>query len=416
MPQQPMVLRVHFYHDAGQRQQSLGSAAHHIDYMGAVAKDELLVDEDHTSLESAAVHARYAGERDGSLGYFGTVTAPKAQSQIRAAGGPVWRVIVSVGEGDALAMGGALTTKAGWSAAAHTAVPEMLRRLGLDPVRTEWIGAVHRYQRHEANPHIHLLFWERSGPSRRTMKWSAQEIRDIRRAWAKELYAPELASIGRAKDAARQELVATAKQLLDQARFSQRGPSVAQGYRRMLSIQLETLNAELPGHGRIAFAYMPRSVKDRVLNMARWMVTEDPQLRSAMTQYTEQAVQFGLVHWSPPGGTHGGGLEQAARREAAVRDMRVRAEQDLLQRLATPILRAAQGGRSSPHESATRATPDPGGTAPASAGALTHNLQWAIKQATWEGRHHAYLLAASQWRRQQAERAKARTMGMDIQL
>lgn len=402
MPQQPMVLRVHFYHDAGQRKQSLTSATHHVEYMGSAAKDELLIDEDQTRLESAAIHARYAGERAGSLGYFGTVAASEAQAQIRVATGPVWRVILSVGEADALAMGGALTTKAGWSAAVQKAVPEMLRRLGLDPSQTEWIAAVHRHQRQEANPHIHLLFWERGGPTRRTMKWSAKELRDIRRAWAKELYGPELASIGRAKDAARHELISTAKQRLDQARFAQRGTSVEQGYQQTLSTHLKALHNELPGHGRFAFAYMPPHVKAHVLNIARWMVAEDPQLQSALAQYTAQAVQFGLVHWSPPGATDWGGPEQAAKREAAARDIRTHAEQELFQRLAAPILRAAR---------------EPGGiSAGFGTGALMRDLQWAIKKAAWEGRRTAYQLAESQWRRHQAERAKARTMGMDITL
>ena len=51
-----------------------------------------------------------------------------------------------------------------------------------------------------------------------------------------------------------------------------------------------------------------------------------------------------------------------------------------------------------------------------SAGALAHDLQGAIKRAAWEGRQAAYQLAESQWRRQQSALAKARTMGMDIQL
>ena len=416
MPRQPMVLRVHFYHDRGQQRQSLSSAVHHVEYMGSVTKDELLVDDVRTSLESAAIHTRYVGEREGSLGYFGTVQARDAQSQIQnAQGGTVWRVILSVGEADAIAMGGALTTKAGWQAAAQKAVPEMLRRLGLNIAQTEWIAAVHRHQRYENNPHIHLLFWERGEPSRLTRKWSQEEIRDIRRVWAKELYGPELATIGRSKDAARQELMATTKQLLDQVRFSHRGASVKQGYQQMLQTQLDALRMALPGQGRLAFAYMPPLVKERVLNIARWMVTEDPQLKAGMAQYTTQAVQFALVHWSPPDGTDWGGPNQAAKRGAAIRDIQSRAEHDMLQRLATPILRAAQGGRAGPHGPPSPPAEERGaGTV--GAGALARDLQWAIKKAAWEGRRAAYQLAESQWRRQQSELAKARTMGMDIQL
>ncbi|MCY0884980.1 MAG: hypothetical protein OWV35_03745, partial [Firmicutes bacterium] len=341
MPQQPMVLRVHFYHAAGHQRQSLISAAHHIAYMGSAAKHELLVDDDRTTLESAAIHARYVGERAGSLGYFGTVDAATAQAQIRAAQGPVWRVICSVGEADALAMGGALTTKTGWQAAAETAVPAMIRRLGLDPAHTAWIAAVHRYQRQERNPHIHLLFWESGAPTRRTMQWSAAELHDIRRLWAKALYAPELAQLGQAKDAARRTALTQARHLLDQTRWARRGASVEQGLVAELQQRLAVLGAQLPGRGRLAWAYMPEPVKTATLEVARWLLAQDDRLRAAAQQYAEAAVAFGTVHWAAPDSTDWGGPEQAAKREAALAAVRERALDDLARRLAGPILRAA---------------------------------------------------------------------------
>jgi hypothetical protein len=110
MPQQPFVMRVHFYHAQGQGLQGLQSGAHHVSYMGSVDKQELLVEDtpDRSTLESAAIHARYAGEREGNMGYLGSLAADPdaAQKSILQAQGPVWRVIVSVGEADALAMGG----------------------------------------------------------------------------------------------------------------------------------------------------------------------------------------------------------------------------------------------------------------------------------------------------------------------
>ena len=85
MPQQPFVMRLHYYLPGGEKLNSLQSGAHHIEYMGSVAKDELLLsaesepEHDRTTLESAAIHAKYAGEREGTMGYFGSMADdPKA--------------------------------------------------------------------------------------------------------------------------------------------------------------------------------------------------------------------------------------------------------------------------------------------------------------------------------------------------
>ena len=125
MPQKPFVMRVHFYTAQGTGTHSLASGAHHAEYMGSKAKAELLIDglmaeaNRSRSLQSAAIHAQYVGEREGSLGYFGNMAdrPQAAQQSILQAQGPVWRVIASVGEEDALNMGGALITKAGWDQA-----------------------------------------------------------------------------------------------------------------------------------------------------------------------------------------------------------------------------------------------------------------------------------------------------------
>ncbi|MCL4352250.1 MAG: hypothetical protein M1499_06475 [Firmicutes bacterium] len=77
MPQKPFVMRVHFYLSEGSGRHSLQSGAHHVEYMGSREKEELLLDaapaHDDTTLDSAAIHAKYARERDGSLGYLGSL-------------------------------------------------------------------------------------------------------------------------------------------------------------------------------------------------------------------------------------------------------------------------------------------------------------------------------------------------------
>jgi len=123
MATRPLVMRVHFYLPEGQGRRSLKSAAHHASYIVDAKKHELLVDRD-----PAAHHLAYvSGERghEGVIAAFGHPSLPDAKAAERAilrARGPVWRVIVSVPEEDALAMGGALTTRAGWEGATRQMV------------------------------------------------------------------------------------------------------------------------------------------------------------------------------------------------------------------------------------------------------------------------------------------------------
>ena len=173
MPQQPFVMRVHFYLSLGHGEESLQSAVRHVRYMGWRKKAEVLRGSDES-------------------GYFGSLAyclETVSQSILRAKG-PVWRVIASVGEQDAIAMGGGLLTKAGWEQVVGTMVPRMVRRLMLDPMKVQWIAVAHRYQQQAHNPHVHCLLWEEGVPSRKTGMWADTERRRTRQDWMAILYAP----------------------------------------------------------------------------------------------------------------------------------------------------------------------------------------------------------------------------------
>lgn len=387
MPQQPFVMRVHFYLANGVEDQSLSSGAHHVAYIGSVEKHELLVDADRNTLESAAIHSRYAGERAGSLGYFGPAGADPqaARKGILAAQGPVWRVIASVGEADALNMGGDLTRKAGWEKAANTVVPKMVKQLGLDPAKVRWIAAAHRYQTHERNPHIHLLFWEDGVPTRKTAQWTDAERRAIRRAWITELYRPERERLGRAKTEARQ----AARAIME---------GLTQGRQRELRRRLEALGAMLPGKGRLAYAYMPPPVKAETEALIRWLWDTDPALKAAKGRYLAAAEALGTFYWHP----HEAKSHDRPGRQAALERMRENAEADLIRRLAGPVLRAARATRPD-------AAPAAGARIPSLSGALAR----LVRQAEVEARRTQWWLAEQQWRRRQAEAAIARATGAE---
>lgn len=393
MPQKPFIMRVHFYLPEGTGRQSLRSGAHHVEYMGSPAKEELLLDSAHdrTTLESAAIHAKYAGEREGSLGYLGPLAAdPKrAQASILAAQGPVWWVIASVGEDDAIRMGGSLLTKAGWEQAVPPAVEATIKTLGLDPAKARWIAAVHRHQRHEHNPHIHLMVWEEGLPTRKTAKWHRDEMRSIKREWVSSLYAPERQHLGQQKTEARTQARAVVIDLLAHRNRQQ-------GFRQELAQRLAAIGQSLPGQGRLAYAYMPPPVKQQVADTIRWLWSTDPGLKKAHDDYVNAAERMGTFYWhEDKTQTH-----DSPGRQKALDRMRERAEADLIERLAAPVLKAARD------QQRTREMPVH----------LTAILTHLIRADIAHGRARAYAVEEALWRRKQAELAIAHNTGQQIVL
>lgn len=405
MPQQPFIQKLHFYLPEGHGTTSRESGAHHVEYMGSPEKAELLVDRlmdeqnTTTSLESAAIHAKYAGERAGNMGYIGSLAADAhgAQKSILQAQGPVWRVIVSVGEADALAMGGALLTQAGWEQAADKVVPQMIKQLGLDPTKAQWIAAAHRFQQHEQNPHLHLLLWEEGNPSRKTAKWSDKERRTLRKTWVSTLYQPEREAIGKEKTATRQEARTLIQSQL--AALKEAG-NHTQGFQQELRTRLKHLGTQLPGQGRFAYAYMPSAVKVETESLIRWLWKQDPALQAAHDRYLQNAEQMGTFYWHrDPAKT-----DNSPVREQALQGICDRAEADLLQRLVGPVLKAARQSHAVSSAQLRQRVP----------GDLSAALQRLMHDGERAAARTAYWLAESQYQRQQAERELARSTGQDV--
>lgn len=405
MPQQPMVMRAHFYRPGGQGRRGLKSAAHHVVYIGSKRKHELLVDADEraissdrtTTLRSAAHHVDYTAH-EGSLGYIGPLAGdPKAaQQEILQSRSPVWRVIVSVGEADALAMGGGLTSKAGWEQATTTVVPDMVRRLGLDPDRVHWIAAAHRWQaRGGRNPHIHLLLWQTGEPARQIGKWSDAERRAIRRGWASTLYAPERERAGREKSAARDDARVIVLETVRAAR-ERRHPGHQQ-FHQDLDDRLRDLGSLLPGKGRRAYGYMPSEVKRVTEETILWLWANDPALQDAHDRFIRAAQDLASVYWSDE--THTGDSEA---RQRALAQVAANAEQDLIKRLATPVLRAARHAQKPARQASHRS--------------LLGAMDRLTRRAERDARMTQTWLAESQWRERTAQAAIARSAGIDVAL
>lgn len=338
MASRPLVMRVHFYLPDGQGRKSLQSAAHHAAYIVDPEKHELLVGRDAAAHhEAAAHHVAYASGAEGHEGVIAAFGHPPdphaAERDILRARGPVWRVIVSMPEEDAAAMGGALFTRAGWEAATRPMVERITKELHLDPAKVRWFAAAHRDQAGgEHNPHVHLLLWEAGAPTRRVGQWTDRERRAVRQAWTQILYAPEWAALGQTKTQARQALRERLQVLV-----GGQDPEARQGDLQALADRLAALGRQLPAHGRLAYAYQPPAVKEAVTGLARWVLDHDPALRAARDRFLTAHEAIARAYQQDP------------------TPARAQAEQDLLQRMAGPLLRAAAQAGAPEREAARRA-------------------------------------------------------------
>ena len=330
------------------------------------------------------------------MGYFGSMAHdPKAAEQsILAAKGPVWRVIASVGESDALNMGGDLTTKSGWEKAANIVVPQMIKQLGLDPAKVQWIAAAHRHQKHENNPHIHLLVWEQGEPSRKTAKWSDAERRAVRKQWITELYRPERQRLGIEKNEARDQARTAIVDLIARRNDEQ-------GFHREFTSRLSVLGGMLPDQGRLAYGYMPPPVKSKVESTIRWLWTADPSLKAAHDRFLKSAEELGTAYWhKDPNKT-----QDTPGRQQALDRIKVNAETDLIKRLATPLLRAAQQYQTPQSQRSMRRNQ-----------ALVGSLHRILIRTERDARLTAYWLAESEYQRKQAQAAIAQSTGQQLSL
>ena len=315
MALRPMVVKAHFYLPGGTGRQSLLSATKHLDYIGNPKKEELMLD----ARESAAVHAQYMVERPGAAGYFGNDSDNRPDplqlaEEIRDHQGPIWRMIVSVQEDDARILGGELLDRPAWEAACRHVVPEMLHKLGLDPDNTTWTAAMHRKEGH---PHIHLMFWENT-VQRGRGKWTPQERSGIRQLWTRELYGPERARLNAEKTALRGQITQGFQATLqDHAGMTDKQAEA-------LATLLGTVKDTLPGHGRLAYAYMPPETKAAISTTVDWLVETIPELTTAADRYVAMAGELA------------GQYSDQAPQQAITN-----ARQDLTERLGSAVLRGA---------------------------------------------------------------------------
>ncbi len=322
-------------------------AAAHVRYIGRWTACRLDV-----AREADQAHIGYMGGRPRSHGLFdaepGHVPdAGAVRAEVRATSGPTWRLVVSLREDDARTL--EYTNLAAWQDLTRRYMARYAQALGIDRENLRWVAAHHPEAGH---PHVHVLVWMREGGRDHTL--TGRELRQVRRAMAREAFQPLRVDPEALRTAARDQAIDVARRQVWRARESVRGPETeAQQARRVareaereaataerlrereaketpaqrrarlavqaehppdgslaprfggreidqLGIRIQGLAARMPGHGRAALAYMPAEVADEARAIARW-VMDRPELAGTLGQWTQATRELAAVYSRQPG-------------------------------------------------------------------------------------------------------------------
>lgn len=334
MSHAPFVLKLAFYAPIRQNQQR---NANHIRYIATrPGADRGELEPEKIDPGTAAGHVKYAGERPGSHGLFTQdedhPDLKAVQRELLQHRGVVWRAVLSLREDDAVRLG--YTTRKAWETMLRATVAEAAANMGIREDNLRWVAAFHAVQGH---PHAHLVWWEKN-PTRIRGVISEGEKKDMRRVFVREIYAEERSRLLAEKTALRDLLRETARQdvltlarEIRQAKLEVRAlagkepgiaPELNPAAEQELASKLSSLASIMPGHGRIALAYMPQEVKTQTREIADWMLRQPGFIQSA-EKYKAIARQLASHHT-----LRAEALEEAARK--AYEDLRDRIAQEVL--------------------------------------------------------------------------------------
>lgn len=341
----PFVMKLSYY-SPGEENREKNLA--HIDYIirrGAVDYGAI-EPENKKSVEAAKkelekeelIHLQYMHERPRSEGLFdenGNASIKDVKNALKNHDGIVWRCIVSLREDDAVKLDH--IDRSAWEASLKDSFIEIQEKLGIPASNFRWTAAYHPEPGH---PHCHILFWEER-PERVKGKLSLGEMTDTRKAFVKNICAPERERLLTEKTYYREAIRNGAKDILqlkkDLNRESERiggelggksgiAPYLLPEKEQLLSDKLEHLSELLPGHGRVALKYMPEEVKKEAREAADWLMSQ-PGFIEAKEQYLQANQEIINTYMR----------DQPSKIEQAM----ARAYNDLRDRVAQDVLKAA---------------------------------------------------------------------------
>ena len=267
----PYVLRIRFVRGKGAGRQGSHMAHYIATREGvALARDEARPDH--------MVHARYIGERPGSTGLFGEDrAAPPQLERVQEEIGSAkwhWQMVLTMREPDAVRCG--LATPADWRDLARRVMPQFAVETGLGE-NLRWVAAMHQKVGKEGihQPHIHVVAWVREGAHGRRPDLSRHELRNVRRAVAREVFGPLRAQLAAERTTARGTLVAAGRHNLAQMRrltlqseaadpaTGKLPPAFSHDDMRHLAGKVQALAPRMPGKGRVPWHTCPPRSRPR---------------------------------------------------------------------------------------------------------------------------------------------------------
>ncbi|MCY9763213.1 relaxase MobL [Paenibacillus alvei] len=295
---------------------------------------------------TAAGHVKYADERPGSHGLFSysdeKPNMREVQKELEEHKGIVYRVVLSLTEEDAKRVG--FTEREKWENALRASVPEAAAKMGIPETNLNWVAAFHQEKGH---PHVHLVMWEKN-PVRRRGILNAKLMEDVKRSFAREVFAEERMILNQEKTATREYIRGLSKDqlgnvvgLIRDVRELQKdvelehqsmgiidnsiAPKLYMNDKQDIADRLNKLGELLPDRGRIAFQYMSPEIKLHVLDTTRWLL-DKPAFFDAKQRYLSS------VEWM---------TRQYSFKPEDIQKAKDKAMADLEKRVAQVVLRAA---------------------------------------------------------------------------
>lgn len=329
--QSPFIFKMSFY-SPGAKNQAKNAA--HISYIGkrsGVDMGNELEDGEKPITEavkelgdkdpgSAAGHVKYAHERPGSHGLFGTVSEKPEltaiQAELQEHKGVVWRSILSLKEEDAKLLD--FDSRKSWENALRAAVPEAAAKMGIGESNLRWVAAFHQEQGH---PHVHLVMWEKD-PKRTKGQLSDGERKDVKNVFMKEIYAEERTRLTQEKTAMRDLIrdlskgdTTKAVALVDEVRKQMKvveldlkatgagktgiAPKAYPDELKAIAKQMDELSKVMPGRGRAALKFMPEEAKAKARQIAENMM-QQPDFKESLNRYMKSTEDMTRLHTTNP--------------------------------------------------------------------------------------------------------------------
>lgn len=288
--------------------------AAHVRYIGSRPGVEKVLVQD--ELAADAAHIECAGARPRSTGIFGPdpehppLLAAAMKEVGNRAGGPSWRLVLSLREDDARELG--VNGLTAWQDLTRRCMARFGEAAGIWPEHLRWVAAHHPEPRHS---HVHVIAWLADGAPLRRGLLSSMELRQVRRGMTRELFGPLRARLAAERTMNRNTMLDTARENVARAERLLRRvelelqvrepvgerlpPRLERVDLETLASRLEELAGKMPGHGQAKLAYLPPEAKEEARTIAHWLL-ERPQVAGVLAGYEEATRELTGLYTRQP--------------------------------------------------------------------------------------------------------------------